>query len=240
MPSNIKDGVRDYANRRGQYDFNGTNILRFRDELRQKIEDAIIEGLAQSFHLLSGITCDWLSDRVKEANLIPFNGYGTDKAWRIKNKVSIALDGLCDNSRGNFCFRYQAVAKVCDLEYLLDYLLPEKPEGSTQELLVHAEKQGRNKGIVLRHIKVSFYKKGTTHIEFLDPGLLEKFNVFCCLQKGWLPPDYGKLAYYGQFDSESRAVIDSFQGEEAYRTHCAKPGPYHLFHLPQFRLPGLG
>ena len=49
--------------------------------------------------------------------------------------------------------------------------------------------------IDLRHIRVSFYKKGTTHIEFRDPNLLNELNVFACQQKGWLPPDYSETAY---------------------------------------------
>ena len=236
LPSNIRDGVRNYANSREQYDFNGTNILRFRNELRQETENGMIDGLEKSFDLLSGVIYKWRDEyEHNEANVIPFNGYKTDKAWRIKNKVSISLNGICDESREKFCFRSGAVDKVCDLECLLDYLLPDKPEGSTRELLAQAEKQGLNKGIVLRHIKVSFYKKGTTHIEFLDPALLEKFNVFVCLQKGWLPPGYGKTAYE-DFDSESRAVIDSFQGEEAYRAYCNESSTL-LHSLPTFPLP---
>ena len=74
---------------------------------------------------------------------------------------------------------------------------PSRFSSFTQELLALADKQGRNKGIVLRHIKVSFYKNGTTHIVFLNPGrLLEKFNVFCRIpwRFGTIPPTPGQRA----------------------------------------------
>lgn len=45
--------------------------------------------------------------------------------------------------------------------------------------------------------------------------MLEKFNIFAAQHKNWLPPTYGKKTY-ADMDTEERAVIDSFQGREAY------------------------
>ena len=38
--------------------------------------------------------------------------------------------------------------------------------------------------------KFRFYKKGTVHLDFLDPQLLEDFNVMACQFKKWLPADF--------------------------------------------------
>ena len=42
--------------------------------------------------------------------------------------------------------------------------------------------------------------------------LLDRFNIFCARQRGWLPPCYGKTAY-SQMDAEEKAVVDSFHGD---------------------------
>ena len=234
LPSGIEHHVRKYVNGLGRYDFNGSSIRRFRGELCQKTEVWIKEELETLFNELSGIQDQY--SMVNKANVIPFDGYQTEEAWRIKNKVTISLDGIQKYLSGNIYF--SAKQKICDMERLLDYLAVTNPDSSTRELLDQAEKQGQTRGITLRHIKVSFFLKGTTCIEFLDPVLLEKFNVFVCLRKDWLPPDYGK-AVYGNFDSKSRAVIDSFQGEDAYKSCLNWPSCDRLHSLPMFHLSGL-
>lgn len=52
-------------------------------------------------------------------------------------------------------------------------------------------------------------------------------NIFAAQQRGWLPPSYGKTSYK-DMDDESRAVIDSFQGEEAYGEVMRQPDKYLL------------
>jgi|GEM_PF-4185831 len=234
LPSDIEHHVRDYVNGLGRYDFNGSSIRRFRNELQQKAEVWIKEELETLFNQLSGIQDQY--SMVNKANVIPFDGYKTEEAWRNKNKVTISLDGIQKYLSGNIYF--SAKEKICDMERLLDYLALTHPDSSTRKLLDLAENQGQTRGIALRHIKVSFFLKGTTYIEFLDPVLLEKFNVFVCLRKGWLPPDYGK-AVYRNFDSESQTTIDSFQGEDAYKSCLNWPSCDRLHSLPMFHMPGL-
>lgn len=65
------------------------------------------------------------------------------------------------------------------------------------------------------YFDVTFYKKGTCHIEFTDLDALEKFNLFAAKNKNWLPPCYGKKAYQ-DMTKEEQAVVDSFQGKERY------------------------
>jgi hypothetical protein len=62
---------------------------------------------------------------------------------------------------------------------------------------------------------VTFYKKGTCHIEFTNLDLLAKFNLFASQRKGWLPPSYGKKTY-NDMTREEKAVVDDFEGQQEY------------------------
>ena len=50
------------------------------------------------------------------------------------------------------------------------------------------------------------------HIKFTNKELLERFNIYCCKGKAWLPPDYGKRTYDDMSD-EAKVVVDSFNGD---------------------------
>ena len=62
---------------------------------------------------------------------------------------------------------------------------------------------------------ITFYKKGTCHIEFTNLELLHKFNVYGSQRKGWLPPTYGK-SKYKDMEKEDQAVVKEFEGEISY------------------------
>lgn len=104
-----------------------------------------------------------------------------------------------------------------DIERVFEYL-----DGSDRinyhdlsSILKVAENMGESRNIELKYFNVSFYKKGTCHIEFTDEKLLKKFNIYAGRQKNWLPPHYGKKAYNEMTDDE-KAVIDEFEGKQAY------------------------
>ena len=70
--------------------------------------------------------------------------------------------------------------------------------------------------ITIQRLYIKKYdEEGTCHIEFTDEKLLKKFNIYAGRQKNWLPPHYGKKAYNEMTDDE-KAVIDEFEGEQAY------------------------
>lgn len=111
---------------------------------------------------------------------------------------------------------YEIIEKLADIEKALDYLSGSSGnERSIRETLHEAEKIGQTKKIPLKYFTVTFYKKGTCHIEFTDLELLKKLNIFGSQQKGWLPPAYGKKSYF-DMDEEKKKVIDEFEGVESY------------------------
>jgi hypothetical protein len=86
-------------------------------------------------------------------------------------------------------------------------------------------KTGETKNIPMKYFKATFYKKGTVHLTFTCPELIERFNIYAAQRKAWLPPCYGKKAYKNM-TAEEKAVIDGFQGEEAYNEVISKANYY--------------
>ena len=70
------------------------------------------------------------------------------------------------------------------------------------------------------------------HIKFRNQALVDRFNIYCCRKKNWLPPKYGK-ADYKDMTAEERTVVDGFHGdgnegtgEASYQVVMAKPAYY--------------
>lgn len=85
--------------------------------------------------------------------------------------------------------------------------------------------QGITKNIACKFFQATFYKKGTVHITFTCPELIDRFNIYAAQNRGWLPPSYGKKSYK-DMTAEEKTVIDSFQGEKAYNEVMAKSDYY--------------
>ena len=149
--------------------------------------------------------------------IIPMNGY----ASVYSRHSSDTLD------------TYRCVGTLSDLEKSLNYLnndnIAELTEIGLQSTIDTASKKGVTKNICCKYFSITFYKKGTCHIKFHPEAkpLIERLNIFAAQQRGWLPPSYGKTSYK-DMDDESRAVIDSFQGEEAYDEVMRQPDKYLL------------
>lgn len=94
--------------------------------------------------------------------------------------------------------------------------------------------KNRDFNLDLEYFKIRIFKKGTVHITITNQELLEKFNIFVGMRKRWLPPTYGKMAYEAM-DAEERAVVDAFQGNEAYAKVMDK-SDYYLVDTQQLLL----
>ena len=74
----------------------------------------------------------------------------------------------------------------------------------------------QTKNIEFEYFNLTFYKKGTCHIEFTDEKAVELLNIFVAKKRNWLPPTYGKKEYYN-LSPEEKEAIDNFQGEKDYK-----------------------
>ena len=143
-----------------------------------------------------------------------FDGWRTNDAFAVNKKVILPLRGYTDwGSRIEPEFHaYNVREKLQDIEKVFNYLDGGRtPEKNLMDVLLEAEKTGETKKLESKYFYLTFYKKGTAHIEFKDMNLLARFNIFAAKGKNWLPPSFGKKKYK-DMTAEEQKVAKSFMG----------------------------
>lgn len=218
MTSNLASNYYSQVEELSNYDFSVYNIRCIQEEMSRNlvkgIEDCIIELFDKLSHQYA------YSDELQN-NIHYYNGWKTNKAWYINKKVILPYMNAFSWYDGRFDPDYKIRGQLADIEKALNYLDGGLTECRDMEMwLKHAAETGQTKKIRLKYFYVTFYKKGTCHIEFTNEELLKKLNIFGSQQKGWLPPGYGKKTYQ-EMRPDERAVVDDFEGEESYRQTVA-------------------
>lgn len=223
LTSSLLQDFRERVEELAHYDFSEYNIFTIREEMSKRVVKGVEDAIVSLFEELSN-KYHWLDETSK--NIHYYNGWKTNKSWIINKKVIIPLRGY-DQFWGKFSLdKWEVVGKLSDIEKGLNYL----DGGLTDSIdlratLQKAQEDGQTKKIKLKYFTVTFYKKGTCHIEFTNEELLKKFNIFGSQHKGWLPPSYGKKGYE-EMNEEEKAVIDEFEGEQEYRKVMGNTGYY--------------
>lgn len=192
--------------------------------IQAEMSQNLVSGICECITNLDELSRQYSYIPGMSSNIHLYNGWKTNKAWYINRKVIIPLKAFHWLDGSFYPTQYDVYGKLADMEKALDYL-----DGGLAEckdmfrLLDHAKETGQTKKIRLKYFEVTFYKKGTCHIEFLNEDLLKKLNIFGSRQKGWLPPGYGKKTYQ-ELNPEEKETVDSFEGEESYRKAVAKAG----------------
>jgi len=153
-----------------------------------------------------------------ERNIHYFNGWATNKAHKIGKKSIIPVNGVFSTyswEEKKFSAR-GAYDAIMDIEKVFRYLDGRSlMQVDLHSILRCAEAEGRTKNIECDYFSLTFYKKGTVHIKFTDQEIIDRFNIYAAQNRNWLPPYYGKESYE-EMPEEARAVIDDFQGKDAY------------------------
>lgn len=213
MTSNLSRMYLEQVDRLSDYDFSLYNINCIQEDISKKlvrgIEDCIIE-------LFDELSFQYAYSDELGSNIHYYNGWKTNKAWYINKRVILPGVRAFSEYSGEFDPNYEVIGKISDIEKALNYLDGGLTEAkSLQEAIAVAKQHGQTRRIQLKYFYVTFYKKGTCHIEFLNEDLLKKLNIFGSQRKKWLPPGYGKKPYR-KLEPEERAVVDSFEGEAEY------------------------
>lgn len=221
---------REYSDRLREFydvEFNEFNILKLATDINCRLADSVKENIMALFEKLS---CEH-SYFDGSANVHYYDGWKTNKAHKINNKVILPAyvrwEGSYSSHAGAVS-AYSACGFLKDIELTLNYLdghLTDDVDMSAR--LQRAEEEIQTRNIPLKYFSVTFYKKGTCHIKFHEEAkrLVEKLNIFAARERNWLPPSYGKK-HYAQMDDEERAVVDAFQGQEAYEKVLAEADYY--------------
>ena len=175
-----------------------------------------------------------------EKNIHYYNGWATNKAHKVNSKVILPINGYYARYDGTKKLEsYKFSQTISDLERALSYL---DGDGTIcridpASVAVVSEQRQRTQ-MDFSYFEATFYKKGTCHIKFHPEAqiLVDRLNIFAARSRAWLPPCYGKKTYEQMNDAE-RAVVDDFQGREAYEKIMAQPEHYLI--SPGAMLPAL-
>jgi hypothetical protein len=213
--SNILKDLQAKLSELRDYDFTSFNIGQLQEDLNKNIvlgiEDAILklfDDLSAKFH--------WNQEFGK--NVHYYNGWKTNKAYKINKKVILPINGFSSYSYGKDALdNYYLTEKLEDMIKVFNYMSGEIAEDRAliQGKIKEANETSSFRDIGFHYFETTFFKKGTCHIKFKDEKLLDKFNIFGSQRRGWLPPSYGKKAYRDMSDEEKQ-VVNEFQGQEKY------------------------
>lgn len=222
LTSKLQDEYREQVQKLADYDFSEFNIYTLSAEINAQIKSGIEDEIIAMFDRLTE-EHSWYPECSKNRHY--YNGWKTNKAHMIGKKVIIPCYGVFSAWSGEPSV-YDAKKALEDIERILNFLDGHMTEEiNSWSFLEHYFCQGKTKNIPMKYFNATFYKKGTVHLTFHCPELIERFNIYVAQNKKWLPPNYGKTAYKDMTDEE-KAVVDSFQGEEAYNEVMAKSNYY--------------
>ena len=211
LTSNLQNELWDQVEEFSHYEFSEFNIRAILANMNCKMYEGIRDTILELFEKL---TTKHAFFEDGAGNVHYFNGWKTNKCHKVNEKVILPVNGIFSTyswEQDAFSVR-NAVALLSDIKKALNYL-----DGNIttpvdlEATLAEASRCGETKNIKLKFFYVTFYKKGTMHLKFRNSILLDRFNIYCCQNKNWLPPNYGKKTY-SDLDQEEKAVVDSFNG----------------------------
>lgn len=194
------------------FEFNERNIC----QLKTDLCDALVRNIDGAIMKVWEEFTSRYAYNDYSQNIHYYNGWKTNKAYKINSKVIIPLYAF-NSWDGRFTPSYTVNGILSDIEKVMSYLDCGRINGgySMSEMLTCAEKIGQNRNIDTKYFIVTLYKKGTCHLTFKSSELLKKFNLYCGRKHGWLPDGYGRKAYK-DLTAEEKEVADSFEGRESY------------------------
>ena len=221
--SNLREKYMAKINELRDYDFSMYNIYTIKIQLNKEMIKGVEDTILNLFDTLSH-KYHWHPETGN--NIHYYNGWRTNQSFKINKKVIIPLSAYNNYSNRYSPTDYKVTDKLSDIEKVFNYL----DQGLTKEndlktALNFAESYGDTKKIQLKYFMVTFYKKGTCHIEFTNLELLHKFNLYGSQRKNWLPPSYGKEKFEDMTQEEKQVVIE-FEGEQSYKKVMLKKDYY--------------
>lgn len=210
LTSNLREKYRGMVDEMVKYDFTLFNIQKIAAQMNAEMGRGIQDTIVELFDKMTE-KHTWYPEM--ERNIHYYNGWKTNKAHKLGMKVILPVYGMFSSWSRKAFELYEAEKTISDIEKVFDYL-----DGNmTAHVNLHgvlqtACNEGQTRNIPCKFFDVTLYKKGTMHIKFRNPELVDRFNIYCCKHKGWLPPSYGK-ARYSNMQAGEKAIVDSFHGD---------------------------
>ena len=232
LTSNLRETYMGKVSAMADFDFTMFNIHQIAEQMDDEMGRGIQETIVALFDKLTQ-EHSWYPECAK--NIHYYNGWKTNKVHKINSKVIIPTHGMFSSyswSKDSFNV-HQAESTISDIEKVFDYLDGDATACvDLHGVLLRACEAGQTRNIPCKYFDVTLYKKGTMHIKFRNQALVDRFNIYCCRKKNWLPPSYGQTAYR-DMTVEEQTVVDGFHGdgsegagEASYQAIMAKPAYY--------------
>ena len=212
LTSNLREKYQGMVDKMQDYDFTPFNIRQIMVEMNAEMQQGIQETIVALFDKMTE-QHSWYPECAK--NIHYYNGWKTNKAHKINSKVILPTYGLFSNySWSKEPFNLNEAEKIIsDIEKVFEYLDGNmSAHVNLHGVLQAAHSCGQTKNIQCKFFSVTLYKKGTMHIKFHNQALVDRFNIYCCQKKNWLPPNYGRTAY-ADMSQEAQAIVDGFNGD---------------------------
>lgn len=220
MTSALQSKYRTKVESFADYDFSKFNIENLFADINTQIKTGVEDETEKMFDRLTSYS---MYDGTDNRHL--YDGWYTNEAYKIGKKVILPARGVFSewSSNPRACDAYNTLA---DIERVLNFFDGDMTaEVDMQGTLEKYFEQGITKKIPLKYFEATFYLKGTVHLVFNCPELLDRYNIYIGKQRKWLPPTYGRKTYK-DMTAEEKAVIDSFQGEKEYNKVMANKAYY--------------
>lgn len=207
-------------------DFTENNIRQFAINFIGGYEKTLTEAVVDIFDKFTIRHC--FSNGLYDENVHYFNGWKTNKAFKVNKKVIIPIYAGGYNSgpftgwKGKWDLHYDSEKQLRDIDTVMNYFAGMSAYRSMSEALKEAFTRGESSKIKSTYFTMTVYKKGTIHLTFNSEDILRRFNITACRGKEFLPHDYGHRPYQ-ECDQREQAVIDSFEGSEQYTKNLGKP-----------------
>lgn len=215
LTQNMRTELYNKIDTYSEYDFSVFNIYTLLEEVRKNRVKGIEDTLITLFDELSGKYS--YHEELNNKNIHYFNGWKTNKAWCVGEKVIVPY------LRSD----WQGTDRLSDIHKTLSHL-----NGDMSSLDINNEIRNKiseksngyypnsydyyTSDIELPYFNVHYYKKGTCHIKFTNKDLLDKFNIWACKHRNWIPKFYGKKAYNDMSKAEKDLVKEFSKTEENY------------------------
>lgn len=225
LTSRKQSEFEDQLSRYCYMDFTENNIRQFVLNLIGGYEKTLTDAVLEVFDKFTIRHC-W-SDGLYDENIHYFNGWKTNKAFKVGKKVIIPIYAGYGNdgpfrSYGKWRLDYGAKEILRDIDTVMNYFDGMSNYLSMNNAIEEAFARGQSANIKSRYFTINCYKKGTIHLTFNDEGVLRRFNVVACKGKNWLPHEYGTKSY-SDFTSEEKDIVHSFEGEASYTQNLDRP-----------------
>jgi hypothetical protein len=225
LTSKKREEFEHQVKNRCDMDFTASNIRQFVLNLIGGHEKTLTDAVLDIFDEFTKRHC--CSDGLYDENIHYFNGWKTNKAFKVNKRVVIPVYASYGHPfigwSGGWKLDWGAASKLHDIDTVMNYF-DGMQDGylSMAQAIEAAFERGQSSKIRSTYFTITAYKKGTVHLAFNDEDILRRFNVAACKGKEWLPHDYGTKSY-SNMNAEEKEIVTDFEGVLSYSANLNKP-----------------